>query len=81
MPNAYKLTKDNAIKVMFTGDVAQMKLVVDDVEYTGGTFNSDKTLSFYAIGKVTNATQKVLVSGYDAQDNLLSEKQLVVKDK
>ncbi|WP_317914356.1 immunoglobulin-like domain-containing protein, partial [Carnobacterium maltaromaticum] len=81
LPNVYNITVDNSVKGTFTGDVAQMKLVVDDVEYTGGTFNSDKTFSFYARGKVTSITQNVLVRGYDVQGNLLSEKQLVVTAK
>ncbi|WP_317914367.1 immunoglobulin-like domain-containing protein [Carnobacterium maltaromaticum] len=77
-PNPYNVITDNSIKGTFTGDVAQMKIVVDDVEYTGGTFNSDKTFSFYARGKVTSTIQNVKVRGYDVQGNLLSEKQLVV---
>ncbi|WP_187137672.1 immunoglobulin-like domain-containing protein [Listeria grandensis] len=66
--------QDSYVKGTFTGDVAKIKLIVADAEYTGGTVNNNGTFQFDATNKIRNSYDKVIVEAYNAANQKVASK-------
>ncbi|MBC1800512.1 DUF5011 domain-containing protein [Listeria booriae] len=76
-PRTFEVYKDTYVGGTFTGDVKQIKLVVEGDkggEYTGGTVNTNGTFQFDATGKIHNSYDKVTVEAYNAADKKVDSK-------
>lgn len=78
-PNEFTIGKSNNVTGSYTGDIASVRVVVDGVEFKGGTVK-DGEFRFYASGKITKDSKDVKILGYDLRGNLLTEEVVTVVD-
>lgn len=75
--NAYK-TKDSNITGTFNNtDITKMNIVVNGKTYWGGTVANDE-FKFYALDKITNATDEVTMNFFNANNELIISKNLTI---
>ncbi|EMG28649.1 hypothetical protein X560_1301 [Listeria fleischmannii 1991] len=70
--NNFVLGVDRNITGSYTGDVKSLGATINGVEYRGGTLNKDGTFNFYAVDKIKNTTDSVVVNGYDKEGNRIA---------
>ncbi|MBC1400821.1 hypothetical protein HB904_10740 [Listeria booriae] len=72
---------ENNITGAFTGDVKQVAISINGTKYYGGTVSATAgTYKFYVLDKKIQATDTVIVYGYDPESKLLSQKTVTITE-
>ncbi|MBC1984065.1 toxin Cry1Ac domain D-VI-related protein [Listeria booriae] len=72
---------ENNITGAFTGDVKQVAISVNGTKYYGGTVTAATgTYKFYVLDKKIQATDTVIVYGYDPEGKLLTQKTVTIAE-
>ncbi|MBC2116261.1 toxin Cry1Ac domain D-VI-related protein [Listeria booriae] len=72
---------ENNITGTFTGDVKKIAVSINGKMYYGGTVSPDTgSYKFYALDKKIQATDAVVVYGYDPDGKLLSQKNVTITE-
>ncbi|MBC1918579.1 hypothetical protein HCJ46_07415 [Listeria booriae] len=72
---------ENNITGSFTGDVKQVAISINGTKYYGGTVSATAgTYKFYVLDKKIQATDTVIVYGYDPESKLLSQKTVTITE-
>ncbi|MBC1605500.1 hypothetical protein HCJ39_12330 [Listeria rocourtiae] len=77
--NTFILQQDRYLTGTYTGDVASMSVEVNGKIYYGGTVK-DGEFSFYALDKLTSASDKVTVNLHSADKTIQASFPVVVKE-
>ncbi|MBC1850956.1 hypothetical protein HCA21_14900, partial [Listeria seeligeri] len=63
----------------YEGNVARVRLKVGTTEYAGGTISEGK-ITFYALDKIKDTTEPVVLMGYDRRGNKITEQTVNVTE-
>lgn len=80
--NDFVLKQSNNVEGTYEGNISSVRLKVGESLHAGGTVSNGK-ITFYAADKITNATDKVILVGYDKRGNKITEKpvNITIKDE
>ncbi|WP_430534367.1 immunoglobulin-like domain-containing protein [Listeria rocourtiae] len=76
-PNAYKLKDSNITGAFNNPDITKMNIVVNGKTYWGGTLANGE-FKFYALDKITSATDEVTMNFFNAKNELIISKNLTI---
>ncbi|MBC1889065.1 hypothetical protein HCA63_11995, partial [Listeria booriae] len=75
--NAYKLKDSNITGTFNNTDITKMNIVVNGKTYWGGTVANGE-FKFYALDKITSATDEVTMNFFNANNELIISKNLTI---
>ncbi|MBC1779145.1 immunoglobulin-like domain-containing protein, partial [Listeria booriae] len=75
--NAYKLKDSNITGTFNNTDITKMNVVVNGKTYWGGTVTNGE-FKFYALDKITSATDDVTMNFFNANNELIISKNLTI---
>ncbi|MBC1561612.1 immunoglobulin-like domain-containing protein [Listeria booriae] len=75
--NAYKMKDSNITGTFNNTDIAKMNIVVNGKTYWGGTVANGE-FKFYALDKITSATDDVTMNFFNANNELIISKNLTI---
>ncbi|MBC1605498.1 hypothetical protein HCJ39_12320 [Listeria rocourtiae] len=75
--NAYQVKDSNITGTFDNLEITKMNIKVNDVTYWGGTLANGE-FKFYALDKITSATDVVSLNFYNAQNELIISKNLTI---
>ncbi|MBC1561615.1 immunoglobulin-like domain-containing protein [Listeria booriae] len=74
---AYNVKDSNITGTFNNPDITKMNIVVNGTTYWGGTLTNG-TFKFYALDKITSATDEVTMNFYNAKNELILSKNLTI---
>ncbi|MBC2306532.1 DUF5011 domain-containing protein [Listeria booriae] len=77
--NDFVLRQSRHVEGTYKGNVARVRLKVGTTEYAGGTVSEGK-ITFYALDKIKDTTEPVVLMGYDRRGNKITEQTVNVTE-